>query len=472
MNGQALFTLLPEISLTLGIACYLFIELWGKEKNLLYLISIGILLVALEGVIASSYLLPLWEGTIFHGTFIFDKLSLYLKGICIAGMMLIALLSANYLREDPNEGEYYLFLLLSTLSMCLISSAYDLLSLYISLEFLSISCYILSAYAKKEPKSGEAGIKYFLFGAVISAVMLYGISLLYGITGYTFFPALSFGIWGKERIVKIALAMFLAGFGFKIAMVPLHLWVPDVFQGAPTPVSALLSVLPKFAAFLALFRVLKGIYPADWLMVIAILSAFTMTLGNLIAIHQRNVKRLLGYSTIAHAGYILIALASSRSYWGTFSLFFYFLPYLFANIGAFAVTSAIYLSEGKEDLEDFAGLAHRSPLCAVAMALSLLSLIGIPGTGGFVGKFFIFAGALKANMAWLALLLLANSVVSAFYYLKIVREMFIASGRQPIPLNEPLTLKVAIGLCLAFTLLLMFLPQPFISLVQASLPNF
>lgn len=433
-------------------------------------IAIGALAVSLEGVIAGVAILPIYSGTILGG-FTFDALALLVKAICITGMMLISLISAKYMRGRSYESEYYVFLLFSTIALCFLASAYDLLSLYISIEFLSIASYILAGYLKDNPKSGEAALKYFLFGIVLSATMLYGISILYGLSGGTGFSSLLVSLKENE-VAKIAFILVLAGFGFKIAIVPFHMWVPDVFEGAPTPVSALLSVFPKLSALLAFYRFLTTCYPGkEWVLLIAWLSALTMTLGNLIAIQQRNIKRLLGYSTIAHAGYLLIALSLSTSYWGKFSLFFYFLPYLFANLGAFGVAIAVYLDKGKEDLEDFTGLVHRSPFLAAAMTFFLLSLIGIPGTGGFVGKFFIFATAVKENMAWLAIIFLLNSVISAFYYLKVVREMFLRE-KMEIQLKEPFSLKLALAICLAFTILLMFYPQPFISLVQVSLTPF
>jgi len=468
---EKLLPLLPEITLFLGAVFCLIMDLLGKERQYMFAVAIGALLVALEGVIASAVVLPVFAGVIFAGGFAFDPLALLVKGICIVGMILISLISARYMRGRGYEGEYYLFLLLSTLALCLLASAYDLLFLYISIEFLSISSYILTGYLRDNPKSGESALKYFLFGVVLSATMLYGLSIIYGISGGTSFSAISLSL-RESQVAKLAFILVLAGFGFKLAIVPFHMWVPDVFEGAPTPISALLSVFPKLSAFLAFYRFLNQCMGGkEWVLLIAWLSVLTMTLGNLIAIQQRNVKRLLGYSTIAHAGYLLIALALSTGYWGKFSLFFYFLPYMFANIGAFAVAIAVYLKEGKEDLEDFRGLSRRSPFSALAMVIFLLSLIGIPGTGGFVGKFFIFATAIKGGMGWLAVILLLNSVVSAFYYLKIVREMFIAEeGKERI--EEPFTLKFALGICLAFTLLLMFYPQPFINLVQASLSSF
>lgn len=459
--------LLPEITLFLSAIFCLILDLMDKEREYMPVLAIAGLLVALEGVIAGAAILPIYSGTILGG-FLFDGIGLLVKGICIVGMMLISLISQNYMRGREYEGEYYVFLLLLTLALCFLASAYDLLSLYISIEFLSIASYILAGYLKDNPKSGEAALKYFLFGVVLSASMLYGLSLLYGISGGTSFPAISLSLKESE-IAKLAFILVLAGFGFKIAIVPFHMWVPDVFEGAPTPVSALLSIFPKLSAFLAFYRFLTTCYSGgEWVLLVAWLSVLTMTLGNLVAIQQKNIKRLLGYSTIAHAGYLLIALSLSSSYWGKFSLFFYFLPYLFANIGAFGVAIAVYLKKGKEDLEDFTGLAHRSPFSAAAMTIFLLSLIGIPGTGGFVGKLFIFATAVRENMAWLAIILLLNSVISAFYYLKVVREMFLREEGND-KLEEPFSLKLALGICLAFTLLLMFYPQPFIALVQAVL---
>ncbi|MGC8843009.1 MAG: NADH-quinone oxidoreductase subunit N [bacterium] len=466
-----IFPLLPEITLFLSVFFSLILVLLNKEREYMFAIAIGALLVSMEGVIADAVILPLYGGVILGGGFVFDSLALFVKGVCIVGMMLVSLISASYMRGKAYEGEYYVFLLLSTLAMCFLASANDLLFLYISLEFLSIASYILTGFRKDNPKSGEAALKYFLFGVVLSATMLYGLSLIYGISGGTSFSSLSLSL-RDSQIAKLAFVLVLAGFGFKIAIVPFHMWVPDVFEGAPTPISALLSVFPKLSAFLAFYRFLNQCYGGkEWILFIAWLSVLTMTLGNLVAIQQRNIKRLLGYSTIAHAGYLLVALALSQNYWGKFSLFFYFLPYMFANIGAFGVAIAVYLREGKEDLEDFRGLVKRSPFSASLMVFFLLSLIGIPGTGGFVGKFFIFASAIKGGMGWLAIILLINSVISAFYYLKIVKEMFL-SGDGKEKLEEPFSLKLALATCFIFTLLLMFYPQPFISIVQSALSTF
>ncbi|MBC7338995.1 MAG: NADH-quinone oxidoreductase subunit N, partial [Firmicutes bacterium] len=349
------------------------------------------------------------------------------------------------------------------LGMMLMVSSRDLLMIYLGLELVSLCSYVLAGYLKEDARSVEAAIKYFLTGAVASAVILFGISLLYGAAGSTSLDAIaraasgsvSAGAASAGVLGYAALAFLVVGFGFKVAAAPLHMWAPDAYEGAPTPITAFFSVGPKAAAFAALLRVffagLGDLRPA-WTPVFAVLAALSMFVGNLSALPQKNIKRMMAYSAIAHAGYILVGLAVGTPM-GSRAVAYYLLAYLFANLGAFAVivaVSARVVSAGPasgravpvsadpargEQIEDYTGLARRQPLLAWAMVIYFLSLIGIPPTAGFFGKFYLFSAALEQGQVWLALVIVVNSVISVGYYYGVVRQMFLV-GEAPDAATE------------------------------------
>jgi proton-translocating NADH-quinone oxidoreductase chain N len=423
----------------------------------------------------------------FFGAMAADGFGGLFKVVAILGALLVVLMSFGYAHRFRNSGEFFALLLFATLAAVLLCSAADLLMIYLSLEFLSITSYVLTGYLKFQPRSTEAGIKYFLYGAVSAAVMLYGMSLIYGLTGTTSLyggvdassaglaaaladPRLHSGANGN--LLMLATALVMVGFGFKTAMVPFHQWVPDVYEGSPTPVTAWLSVTSKAAGLAVFVRFFTAAVPnQSWASALALLSALTMTVGNLVAIPQTNIKRMLAYSSIAHAGYALIGLASYRladgsvNPWAVQGILLYLLTYLFMNLGAFAVLIVFYERERSHVIEEYAGLAQSSPATALMMTLFLLSLAGLPPTAGFVGKLFLFGAAVKAGQTWLAVVGVINAVISVYYYWNVVRCMYILPTRQATALRLSGGVAAALGLATAGTLALFLFAQPVLRLL-------
>lgn len=410
-----------------------------------------------------------------------DGLALFFKLFTTLVLIIVGLSAAEYVQaHTPFRGEFYALMLLAGLAVMLASAATNLVMIYLSIEFLSITSYVLTGYLRDDPRSTEAAIKYFIYGAAASAVMLYGFSLIYGATGSTdlsaIATALATGTGSVRWLVFPATVMALAGLGFKIALVPFHQWSPDAYEGAPTPVTAFLSVGPKAAGFAVLMRFLLTALPGfqvDWVGVLAGVAIITMSLGNLVALWQTNVKRLLAYSSIAQAGYMLIglaALAPQAESWttGLNGLLLYLFAYLFTNLGAFAVVIAVENQTGSANIPDFAGLIRRSPFLAVAMFIFLLSLIGIPPTGGFLGKLFVFGAAMQRQLIVLAVVGIVNSVVSVYYYYAIIRQMFFgeAGDAEPIPLTPSLGAVVAVNVVVVLGIALY--AEPFIRLATES----
>ena len=345
-----------------------------------------------------------------------------------------------------HEGEPYLLLLASALGMFLLGGSNDIVTLIVAIELVSIPSYILAGYRYGDSRSAEASLKYVLYGAVSSGVMIYGFSLLYGMSGATSIPGMAahFAAGGfPQELFLLAVTLVLAGLGYKISMVPFHFWAPDVYEGSPTPITAFFSVAPKAAGFAALYRMMDVFAaPAvfagiDARFLFSLASALTMTFGNLGALHQTNLKRLLAYSSIAQAGYILMGFAA-----GTFAAYqavlFYLVVYLFMNLGAFLVVDAAGRALGGEDTTHIRGLGKTSPALALALSVFLFSLVGLPPLAGFIGKFYLFSALVKENMWALALIGVANSVVSLVYYVRIIRDMFLVepeSELAPIPMT-------------------------------------
>ncbi len=466
----------PEIVLFLGGLIILAVDMaWrrlrAEEEATILGLALAFVILALVSLLAFGRVSP----SPVLGVLASDRFALFFKGLALVGTGLVLLSSYRYLEgHTPYRGEFYAFLLLVTLAILLVVGAVNLLMLYLAFEFLSLTSYILVGYLREEGKSSEAAIKYFLYGVTASALMLYGMSLLYGVTGTLDLtkigPALSSsGVGGW--LAFPAIILLLAGFGFKIALVPFHQWSPDTYEGAPTPVTAFLSVGPKAAGLAVLMRVfitaLPGFQP-EWAAVLAGISMVTMTLGNLVALRQENIKRMLAYSSIAHAGYIIMGVVCmvsgvASNFNGLNGVLIYLMAYLFTNLGAFAVVIAVERATGSNRISDYAGLIKREPLLAGAMIIFLLSLIGIPGTGGFVGKFFVFGAAIQLQFYVLALVGIINSVISAFYYLNVVRHMFFLPGdERPIAVSPSLKWVVIASLVMVFVIGLY--PHPFISL--------
>ena len=385
------------------------------------------------------------EGSVILYTLSIDRFALFFNFLILASAGLVILASNDYVRRmERLQGEFFALLLLSATGMMLLVSASELVTMYIALELTTLPLAALAAFLPNG-RSGEAGMKFLVVGAVSSAVMLYGMALLYGYTGTTRLDEIATVLSSAaadgtapfgSMAVLLAVVLLLVGFGFKMSAAPFQMWVPDVYEGAPTPMVAFLSVASKAAAFALALRVFYIGFEAlegDWWMLLAALAALSMTIGNLVAIAQRNIKRLFGYSTVAHAGYILVgvaavATAGAAETFGPSSVLFYLAAYTAANLTAFFAIVCIGNRINSDEIADYAGMLRRSPFLAVALALALIALIGVPPTGIFIGKIYIFAAAVNTGetlMTWLVIVGVINSVVSAYYYLRIIRVMFL-----------------------------------------------
>jgi len=464
-------------------------DLWSIGPEL-WLAALGVVVLLLDlfmpagrkgwvgGVAAGGLLLTLvpisamlgWNPrTVFFGTYAVDGFAVFFKVITVVATALVILASLDTLRSRF-EGEFYALLVFTALGLVLMAASTDLILLALAIEYVSLTSYVLAGFLKASPKSNEAGIKYFLFGAAASAVMFFGFSIVYGLSGSTNL----YDIAGRLRAAPLpalylGVALMLAGFGFKISMVPFHQWTPDVYEGAPTPVAAFLSVASKAAGFAALVRVLLvAIDPGrvDWVLLLSILAAATMTLGNLLALPQRNIKRMLAYSSISHAGFILIGVAAFKGNFGTPGLLVYLLGYMFTQLGAFFVAVLIGAQLRTDEIPDYAGLARRAPVSSFLMAVFMLSLTGLPPTAVFVGKFYVLAAAIETGLLWLAVVGIVNSVISLFYYVGVIRAMYVMSAPSETPIPEPPALQVALGIAGLGTLIIGLYPEPLIQLAR------
>ncbi len=374
------------------------------------------------------------KSSFLNGMYLHDQYAVYFKIVFLSATILVVLSSGDYIQKLPgSRGEFYALIMSATLGMMIMAGAGDLITIYLGLELMTISFYVLVAYNLKDGHSSEAGIKYLVLGAASSAVLLYGISLLYGLTGYTQLSEIKGSLDTTLTPASIlAIVFLLAGFGFKISLVPFHMWSPDIYEGAPTPVTAFLAVASKAAAFAALIRVYlltigSQAFAPTGQTILLVLAALTIIIGNLIAIPQKNIKRLLAYSSIAQAGYIMVGIIAATES-GVKAVLFYAMIYVFANMGAFAVTTLIGQAQGSDEIKDYAGLARRSPLAAAVMTASLLSLAGIPPLAGFVGKFYLFSAVMSQGYTVIAYIGFVMSMVSVYYYLSVVKVMYLADG--------------------------------------------
>jgi NADH-quinone oxidoreductase subunit N len=367
----------------------------------------------------------------FSGMWVVDNFGRFFKLIFLLGTGLTLLISMKYLEnEEMQHGEYYVLILFATIGMMIMASGAELITIFLGLEVMSVSLYVLAGYTRSRMVSNESALKYYVLGSFAAGFLLYGIAMIYGSTGTTNIRAISQYIAGSglnSPTMIMGMGLLIIGFGFKAALVPFHMWTPDVYEGAPAPVTAFMSAGPKAAAFAAFVRIFMEGLPSlqvEWVAVIWIIAALTMTVGNVIALVQENIKRMLAYSSIAHAGYILVAFLAAGEL-GVTSILYYTLAYTFMNIGAFAVITVLG-GKGEERVyvEDYRGLGYRYPVAAIAMSLFLFSLAGIPPTGGFIGKFYIFSAAIKEGYVGLAVIGVLNSVVSVYYYLRVTIAMY------------------------------------------------
>src|SRR3990172_4999455 len=425
----------------------------------------------------------LWDeagATAFSGMLVVDQFALFFKLFFPAVAILVVLASADYVGHFPRfQGEYYALILLSTLGMMFMAGTGELVSIYISLELTAISLYVLAGFLKDE-RSSEAGLKYLLLGAIASAVLLYGMALVFGLTGKTALVDVAAALKGAEAspALYMGVALLVAGLGFKIASVPFQMWVPDVYEGAPTPITAYLSVASKAAGFALVLRLFSSAFGGpfwlaqDWGMLFAVLAAITMTVGNFFALAQTNIKPLLGYSSIANAGYIMMGLAAvglGGEALGKSGVLFYLLAYGVTNLAAFIAVIAISERVGSDLIAGYSGMARPSPALSLALAVGLVSLIGLPPTAGFVAKVYIFNSALQQGLAWLVVIAVLNSAVSAYYYLGVVKSMYLGQPSAGGRVSASWPVSLALGLCSAGVLGMFIFADKFQQLSEAAI---
>jgi NADH-quinone oxidoreductase subunit N len=448
----------PQL-IVFGLAIVLLFADAFLPKSLHYTWLTGISLVGYAGSMVALYWQHDENRSTFQGMFRADGLTVFLSIIILSAAILSVMVSASYVEHLEGRmpiGEFYVLLAFSVLGALLVSAAGDLVMIFVAIELSSLATYVLTAFAKRRTTSVEGALKYFLLGIFASAILIYGMTWTYGLTGSTNLDEIARSIQGSiagegrlEPSLLLALLLLTVGLGFKIAAVPFHMWTPDAYDGAPTPVTAFMSVAPKAAGFAALVRIMvQGLGPMsdDWINLIAALAILTMVFGNIVAIAQRNVKRMLAYSSIAHTGYMLVGLAAYQTMGGfstteqagltsdrgVSALLYYILAYTFMNIGAFAVVTWLQHRGRGMTLDDFAGLAGTNPLAAAAMTVFLVSLMGVPPLLGFYAKYYVILAAIDADLLWLALAVVIMSAVSAYYYLRIVAVMYFTPSEKKL----------------------------------------
>lgn len=505
VSGLDFQLFLPETILLVGGIAVLIADLFLRERadretNLAW-VSLAILVAALVASAAqygvSEALFRSSADPVAPGAFVVDGFTTFFRIIAILTTIIVFLASVEYVRgRTAFRGEFFALMIFSTLAMTLMAGSTDLIMVIISLEFLSITSYILTGYLRGNVKSNEGAVKYFLYGSITTAITFYGASLLFGVAGSTNLYDIAARFADPTAIIGTplmslilpAIIFLLAGFGFKIALVPFHQWSPDAYEGAPTPVTAFLSVGPKAAGFAMLLRVFAVALPEfthEWAALMIGVAMVTMTLGNIVALSQTNVKRLLAYSSIAQAGYMLIGVAgvsvaniagiapgeggAGLAIDGTAGVLLYILAYLFTNLGLFIGVIAVDYLAGSDTLPGYAGLLRRSPFLTVAMTIFFLSLVGIPPTAGFIGKFWVFGAAIQNQLFALAAVGAINGVISVVYYFRILKQMWYEAPTDPTPLRLPGTMNAALWICLSLTLLIGLFPAPFIEFANQSI---
>src|SRR5271157_3118306 len=463
-QGADYIRILPELVLSaFGILIMLLDPLVDEEKSQRTLGLIGFA-GTLAALVSTWYMAkPEHYGLAFSHMVRVDGFSVFFHVLVIAIAAVVILTSFEYMAvQRIRAGEYYALILFGVVGMALMSSAIELVLIFIALEISSISSYVLAGFRRHEAASAESSLKYFLLGSFATAFFLYGVALMFGATGSTNIDQIgrALGTGPIPLLAFVAVAFMFVGLGFKVAAAPFHIWTPDVYEGAPAPVVGFMSTAPKAAAFAVLLRVVFVINVHDLFWVIWVSAALSMTLGNMGALVQNNVKRLLAYSSIAHAGYLLMAFAAAPAL-GASAAMFYTAAYAAMNLGAFAVVSH-FANAGERyvTLEDYEGLGRSSPLLAATLTVFLLSLIGIPMTGGFFAKFYFFSAAVKANLIWLTIIGVLNSGVGAYYYLRVIVVMYMRESRKEVPVSRvPAALGLALISCIAATIFLGVFPD-------------
>ena len=474
-----LYLILPEVVLFV-FACLVFtLGAFGQRSSAVLAVW-SFLGLAVTAVLVAV----IGQGTAFGAMFLADNFALAFKLIIlVSAMFTVASSLPATNRMHAHRGEYYGIVLLSAVGMMFMASAGELITMYVALELSTVSLMVLTAYNTASTKSAEAGLKYVILGAISSAVLLYGIALIYGLTGTTEIAGLKNGLremffaaGGFPRGFFVAVVLLAAGFGFKLALVPFHMWAPDVYEGAPTPIAAYLSVASKAAGLAVFLRVFfGGLINAQevWIPVLSVLAALAMIVGNITAIAQKNIKRMLAFSSIAHIGYVLVAVVAVNAR-GVSSMTLYMMVYLFANMGAFICAIAFSEKTGSDLISDYAGLSRRSPGLAAFLSVFLLSLAGIPPLAGFVGKYYVFMAAIEQNYLWLVLIALLTSVVALYYYAYVVWRMYFPGEggypTDPVPVS-PL-LRIVLSAATLGVVVIGVYPRPFLDLALAAARTF
>lgn len=477
MMPPHLWYLAPELWVAGLAALILLVDLACKGKGSRE-IPLGAAIALLP--VAPILLLQVNLGTrtLLGGMYRLDPLALFFKVIFVAAGILVLVMTREFSRTlERAHAEFTALILLALLGMLLAASSASFLMLFVALELITISFYVMTAYLKTDARSLEAGLKYLILGSIASGLFLYGIAWVYGAAGTTSFAGLRQALAGRTTLspgLALGLLLIVSGITFKAACVPLHLWVPDVYEGAPTPVTAFLSVGSKSAGFVAALRVLHELFlPASnqWAGLIAWLAGLTILYGNLCAIPQKNIKRLMGYSSIGHAGYILIGVAAASSL-GSAATSFYLAGYLVSNLTIFLVISAFWQAVGSDEMADYAGLSRRSPFLAAAMFVALLSLAGVPPMVGFFGKFLLLLSAIQEGFLWVAIVGAAAVVISLYYYLLLVATMYADPPKDPTPIPVSLPVRLALYACLAGILGIGIFQEPCVRLSLAAVRSF
>lgn len=463
-----MLALLPEITLLVFALIVLGIDLTTKPSrrfSLGWVSAIGITIALVAALIWSRP--EEGQNLILGGMLRHDWIGFSFKILILFAAAVSSLLSIG-VSDVADRGEYFTLMLVATLGMNLMASAADLMMLFLAIETTSIPLYVLAGFLKRDEKSTESGLKYFLFGAMTSAVMVYGFSLLYGFTGETNLYRITEAVVSNSsaRLMLSGIAVLtLVGFAFKVAAVPFHFWTPDVYEGAPTPITAYVSTASKAAGFAVLVRVMLVAFPeiqVTWAAILAAMATATMTLGNVLAIAQKNIKRLLAYSSIAHAGYALIGLVA-LSQFGAASVLFYLIAYVVTNLTAFGIVILFARSAGSDEIADYAGLSRRSPWLAFALLIAFLSLAGMPPFAGFVAKVYVFAAAVESGLIWLAFVGVLNAIIGLYYYLTVLKVVYLyRSDDEDKPISVPSPYAIALVACIAGILIVGILSGPWL----------
>ena len=471
-SANDLVLLLPEIVLTTGLLVVLVADLFTGRSRQHWLgwLTIGVLVATVVPIVALSG----HATTAARGLLAVDGFGAFFKLLFVLAAAITVLISRQYLEvEQARPGEYYFLVLCATLGMMVMAAGIDLITLFIGLETMAVSFYVLTGFLRPNRRSNEAAIKYFVLGAFSLGILLYGMSLVYGLSGTTRLRevAVALATQSDSLALKLAVVLVAAGMAFKIAAVPFHMWAPDVYEGAPTPITAFLSVGSKAASFAMLLRLLLEGLPAmapEWRGLFYVLAVLSMTVGNIAAITQGNVKRMLAYSSIAHAGYILIGIVTATPR-GVTAMLVYLMIYAFMQMGAFGVLALLRRRDVVGDeLKDLSGLFFRRPLAAFAMLVFMLSLGGIPPTAGFMGKFWLFSAAIEAGYVWLAVIGVLNSAISLYYYVRVVVFMWMREELESASVHPSPGVAVALTVAVAATIIIGVYPAPLFELAEAS----